>query len=92
MIGTEIVRLERQVETMRQENAADHKEIITKLNALCTKVAVTESKVTSFENWQSGHIEEHSGDERTRLGYLVTFIILAVSVAVEFAIVFFGGG
>jgi len=84
-------KLEMKIETMRLENNIDHKEIIQKLNVLCTKVAVTETKVHSLEGWKGEHTKDHEGDSRARMGYIVGFVVLGVSVAVTVLITVLGG-
>jgi len=77
-----------QLETLRTENRDEHREILSKLNILCTKVAVTENKVESLEQFEHDHTEEHVGDEKTRLGYLVAFVLLGIGFIFELAINF----
>jgi hypothetical protein len=77
-----------QIETLRTENREEHKEMLTKLNVLCTQVAVTENKVESIERFKNDHIEEHADYEKTRLGYLITFILLGIGLLFELALNF----
>jgi len=72
------------LETLRTENRSEHHEILSKLGILCTKVAVTESKVEILGKFKDDHEEEHSNDDRTALAYFIGFIMLGLGLAADF--------
>jgi len=74
------------LETLRQENDRDHKEIIQKLNVICTTAAVNQSRVDRLETFQNEHEEDHKNDSRTMLGYFVGLIMLGIGVVADFVL------
>ena len=72
------------LETLRQENDRDHKEIIQKLNKLCTTVAVSQSRLEQLEQFRNEHEDDHKNDSRTMLGYLVALVMLGIGVIADF--------
>ena len=72
------------LETLRQENDRDHKEIIQKLNKLCTTVAVSQSRLEQLEQFRNEHEDDHKSDSRTMLGYFVGLIMLGLALMADF--------
>lgn len=69
-----------QLETLRKENSTEHKEILSKLNILCTKVAVTDTKVGAVEKWQDDH-DQHLD---LHWGYIVALVFIAIGILADF--------
>jgi hypothetical protein len=82
-----------QLETIRKENRDEHKEILTKLNILCTKVAVTETKMAGVTHILHGNdglpglcgrtdaLESTSIQHSTYFKIVAAGIIVAVPIA-----------
>jgi len=74
------------LETLRQENDRDHKEIIQKLDKICTTSAVNQSRVDRLEQFQHDHEDDHKTDSRTMLGYFVGLIMVGLGLIVDFVL------
>jgi hypothetical protein len=88
MIIEDIRGLTFAIETVRKENKQEHAEILSKLNTLCTKIAVSETKVETLTKTIDGD-ERNPGltsrmddAETTITKYGVYFALMAAAVTV----------
>lgn len=74
------------VETLRTENRQEHKEILSKLTVLCTKIAVTETKIETLDKVVNGDerkpglVTRMDDAETTITKYGVYFALMAAAV------------
>ncbi len=72
------------LETLRRENDTAHKEILVKLNTLCTQSAVNDARIAALESFKEEHEDDHKDDRKTMIGYVVALILLGLGVAADF--------
>lgn len=71
------------LETLRQENDRDHKEIILKLTTLCTTATVNQTRIASLESFRDEHEADHKNDSRTAIAYFIGFLMLGLGVVAD---------